>query len=226
MTETGANGRQLTKEHGWMPGLELKANYQLRDWQFGVAGEAYGGDIRYDGRLQNGVPFSSDTATRQSRVGVEIGHRITEAARLIGVIEYDFWRRNIHGRGSVLGMNERYTSWRLLTGAETRFGQWSAASVSFKSLLVLARPERLRVRFDRQLFDDADFSTKPAIGARLEWGLQPAAFPNLSFEADFDWLRIRRSDNAVLRRNGAAVGTVAQPEHQRTALGIRANYRF
>jgi hypothetical protein len=48
----------------------------------------------------------------------------------------------------------------------------------------------------------------------------------LSFETDFDWIKIGRSDNAVLRQNGVPVGFVTQSEHERTAFGLRANYRF
>jgi hypothetical protein len=226
VTETGKDGQQLVREQGWLPGLELRADYVLQDWRFSVAGEAYRHDIGYDGRLQNGTPFSTDTETALTRVSLEVARQLSDATRLIGAIEWDRWQRHILGHDGVLGLDERSSSWRLLAGAETRLLQSSAANVNAKALLVVAQPEKLRVRIDNQLFDDTDLSTKSAIGTRLAVDVQPAAMPNLSFGAEFDWLRISRSDNAVLRKNGVPVGLVTQPEHQRSALGVRVNYRF
>lgn len=224
--ETDRDGRQLVREKGWLPGLELRADYVLRDWRFGVAGAMYRHDIRHDGRLQTGAPFTTDTETTQTRVSLEVARQISDGAHLIGAIEWDQWRRHILGRGGVLGLDERYRSWRLLAGAETRLLQSSVADVNGKALLVVAQPERLRVRFDNQLFDDANLSTKSAVGLRLALAAQPAAMPNLSLAVEFDWLRVARSDDAVLRKNGAPVGLVAEPKHQRSAIGARVNYRF
>jgi hypothetical protein len=226
MAEIGADNRELVREYGWLPGIGLIAAYATQDWQFGLAGEFYRNDITYDGRLQNGAPFVSDTETTQRRIRLEAGKRITDAMQLTAAIEQDYWQRNILGRGSVAGMQEEYTSWRILAGAKYRMTQWSAGAVDVTGAVVFARPEKLRVRFDRQLYDDASLRTKSAVGFRLGLNFQPAKLPNLSLQTDFDWIRIGRSDNAVLRQNGVPVGFVTQSEHERTAFGLRANYRF
>jgi hypothetical protein len=225
MTETGKNGQTLVREEGWLAGLELRADHVLREWRMSVAAETYRNDIRYDGRLQNGAPFATDTDTRQTRASLELARRFGRAG-LIGAIEWDLWQRRILGHGGVTGMEERTVSWRLLAGAETGLMQSSRASARLKVLLVLAQPEKLRVRFGDQLFDDAALSTKRALGARVALEVQSAGMPRLSFAVDADWLRIGRSDDAPLRSNGNTVGLLAQPEHRRSALGLRVNYRF
>jgi hypothetical protein len=225
-TETDRNVRRLVEEKGWLPGLELRADYLFSDWRFGVSGETYRHDISYEGRLQNGAGFSTDTETALSRISIDAARQITGATRLIAGIEWDHWQRNIEGRGNTLGLNERYTSWRLLGGGETRLLQSAWATINAKALLVMAAPEKMKVRFQNEVFDDAHLSTKSATGLRLAFGIQPAAVPAMTVTADFDWLRIARSDDAVLRRSGVPVGTVAQPEHTRQAFGIRLAYRF
>lgn len=226
MTETDRNGRQLVQEKGWLPGLELRATHVSGDWRFGMSGEAYSGDIDYDGRLQNGRPFTTDTATTLFRIDLDLARQITEATRIIGGIEWDGWLRDIEGCGAVAGLNERTTSWRLLAGGATRVLQSEWMNLHASALLVIATPETLRVRFQNRIFDDAHLTTKSATGLRLAFELQPAAAPAVTVATDFDWLRIARSDNFPLRRGGVLVGTVAQPEHTRKAFGIRINYRF
>lgn len=226
VTETDKNDRQLVREHGWLPGLELRADYAVGDWRIGAVGETYRERIAYDGQLQNGVAFSSDTQTAQSRISVEAARQLSDTWRLVGGLEWDRWQRTILGRNGVLGLSEQYSSWRVLAGAETRLLQWPAAAAHVKALVVIAQPEQLHVRFDNQLFDDADFSTKSAVGLRLALRVEANAMPKLSFTTDFDWLRIARSGDAALLKNGVQAGFVSQPEHQRCALGVRVNYRF
>lgn len=226
MTEIGTDNRTMVREHGWLPGIGMAAMYATRDWQFGLSGSLYRNDITYDGRLQNGSPFTSETDTTQRRIRVEIKKRVTDAMRLTAGLEQDYWQRDIRGRGDVAGMHEKYTSWRFLAGAESRVTQWAAGAIDMKGAIMFARPEKLRVRFDQQAYDDVTLHTKSAVGVTFGIGFQPAVLPNLSIEAELDWISIKRSDNAVLRRNGIPVGTVAQPKHERTGFGVRVNYRF
>lgn len=226
MVESDRNGRQLVEERGVLPGVELHADYAERDWRVGVAGEIYGGNIAYDGRVQSGAGFATDTKTEQIRFSVEGARNITETTLLIVGIERDYWRRDILGRGTTLGMDEKYNSWRLLTGVQARVLQAPWADVSLKGLLIASSPEKLAVRFDNQLFDQAELATKSGFGARMSIGVRPAINPNIRVDTDFEWMRIGRSDDAILSKGDIPVGLVAQPEHVRKAFGIKINYRF
>lgn len=226
VTETDQSGRDMVQEHGWLPGVTLRADYAVRDWQVGVTGEVYRHQITYDGQMQSGVPFASDTGTTQTRVGIEVSKQVADAARLIGGIEWDRWQRDIAGRGNVLGLNERYFSWRLLAGAQLRVLQASWAQMQARALVVRAAPERLRVRFENGAFDDAHLTTQPATGMRLALDVYPTAWPKLAITTEWDWLRVGRSGDAVLFRGGVPVGFVTQAEHARRALSVRVDYRF
>jgi hypothetical protein len=51
-----------------------------------------------------------------------------------------------------------------------------------------------------------------ACASRITLGAHPLASTRVGIETDFEWMRIARSDDAILRKDGAAVGLLAQPE--------------
>lgn len=226
MDEVDTNGKQLVEEHGFLPGLEFKANYRRGDWLVTLGGEIYGGNLAYDGQMQGGTAFSTNTRTTQFRARTEVGRYVSDAVLLLAGAEWDYWKRDILGRGATLGLREEYNSWRFLAGAQTRVFQASWSDIYLTGLLVVSSPEHLEVNFDNQLFDQVNLSTKSAIGTRLAVEVRPKASPNVSVEGDFEWMRIDRSDETILSKGGSPVGTVVQPEHVRKAIGVKVKYRF
>jgi hypothetical protein len=226
MQEFAVNGSQLVKERGWLPGLELGATYSAGPWHVGINGETYRNDIAYDGQLQNGVAFSTTTDTAQDRLTIEIGRRLNDSASLLGGIELDRWKRRINGSGAILGLDERYKSTRLLLGAESSVLKTAWFAMSARALLVRSRPEHLDVAFGNQLFDDAALTTQAATGYRLAADFIPVSAPSMRVNLGFETLRIGRSGDTVLTRNGVVAGTVAQPEHRRNAFTLRVRYQF
>jgi hypothetical protein len=81
----------------------------------------------------------------------------------------------VYGQVGAAGIVERYTSWRALAGLGFHLPRMAGADSRLKVSLVAAQPERLDVRFDKQLFDDASFSTKSAYGCRLSFSVQPGS---------------------------------------------------
>jgi len=76
------------------------------------------------------------------------------------------------------------------------------------------------------LFDDAALTTQAATGFRLGADFIPAGAPAMRLGLGVETLRIGRSDDAVLIKNGVVVGTVSQPEHRRSAVTLRVRYQF
>ena len=226
MTENGPDGGRLVKEEGWLPGVQATVERTAGDWRISLHGERFQGRIDYDGQVQSGSTLTSNTDTAQSRIALEAAHSIADCMELIGGIEYDLWRRRVHGQNGTAGVTEHYRSWRLLAGVDAGLPAFAGMNSRLRFMLVAAKPERLDVQFDNQLFDDAQFSTKPAVCARLGLALQPAMDKRLSLTADLDWLKVRRSDDAPLLKNGFTAGTVAQPEHVKTSLTLGLGYRF
>ena len=226
MQEVAGSGKRLVQERGWLPGLELGASYTSQSWRFKIKGETYRNDIGYEGQLQNGAAFSTSTGTVQNRLAFEIERQINESLILLAGIELDRWQRRIQGSGSVLGLNENYRSTRLLLGAESAIVKTPYFDVSAKALLVIAQPEQLHVSFGNRLFDDAELETRSATGLRLEADLIPAGAPDILLSVGFETLRVGRSNDAVLKKDGLAAGFVSQPEHRRNAFTLRMRYQF
>jgi hypothetical protein len=226
LKEYDVAGRELVREHGWTPGLDARADYTRERWAFGLQAATWRGTVDYDGRLQSGTAFATDTGTTQDRIAADVGYGLGDTLSAIGGVEWEHRTRTIHGSGSANGLNERTTSWRLLAGLRTRLGQLAGYDVDLTALAVVAQPEHLQVRFDNHAYDETRFSTKPATGMRTSLTVFPPSTPRLSATLEFDWMRVRRSDDAMLSINGLPAGTVAQPEHRRRSLSAWMNYRF
>jgi hypothetical protein len=224
--EFTASGARLVEERGWLPGLELGASYRSGPWRVAINGEIYRHNLDYDGQLQNGVPFATTTGTVQDRLALEVGRQLNDRLSLLAGVELDRWHRQIYGSGTVLGLDERYRSSRLLLGAESAILKTAYFDMSIRALLVRAQPEHLDVAFGNQLFDDAALTTQAATGLRLGAELIPAAAPAMRINFGVETLRIGRSADARLTRNGVASGTVSQPEHRRNAVTLRVRYQF
>lgn len=68
---------------------------------------------------------------------------------------------------NVLGLKETYRSNRFIPAVGSHIGSAGSYGVEATVLAVRSRPERLKVRFQNQLYDDVEFETKPATGTRL-----------------------------------------------------------
>jgi len=224
--EYAPGGAKLVTERGWLPGVQLRAERPIGDWLLALHGLLHGGDIDYDGRLQNGAPFRTETDTRQSRLGVELSHALNPSLQFVAGLEWDYWNRRIRGHSGVLGLSERYTSWRLLGGVDFDALRTNGGVLRARTMLVASSPEKLRVRFDNDLFDETRFSTKAGIGMRIGFTFVPSAAPAMTLGLEFDWLRVPRSGDALLRQGGSAAGSLAQPEHVRRGVDVYVRYRF
>lgn len=226
VTEDDQDGNELVHERGWLPGLEAAASYASGDWRAAFSVASYRSDIAYRGQLQRGATFATKTSTVQQRATATVSYAVNQRWRLHGGLELDRWQRRIDGRGVAIGLDEQYTSTRFLAGASTRLWHGALAGIDLDPAAVFARPERLRVRFDRDLFDEVQLRTRSATGLRAAVTIVPASLPDLAFVVEADWLKIARSADMTLYRNSVAVGSVAQPEHERLALTMHANWRF
>jgi len=225
MTEYNAGGRRIVHEQGWLPGLEGRLAYRADRWTaFGEA-EFYQSGINYRGQTQSGTPVNSNTATALAQFRAGAAYAINDTVHASAAIEWERWRRDIRGVQSVHGLQEQITSQRLLLGLDSRYWMPQYGQFSASIAVVLARPEKLRVGFSGVL-DDASLDTRSAAGVRLGLGLRPAAWPKTELRGGFDWLKVGRSGDAPVTRNGVFAGTIAQPEHIKRAITLGLRYWF
>ncbi|MBD8531781.1 MULTISPECIES: hypothetical protein [unclassified Massilia] len=223
-TETDGSGRRLVRESGWLPGLALQADYTTGKFTWSGALDWYRGDIDYRGQTQAGVAAASRTATGLASLRFGAAYAIQNGYSATAAVEADTWKRDIRGSGNKVGLQERYRSERLIVGLSKAWqlpGAVAAADVA----VLLATPERMRVGFSGVL-DPVSLNTKRARGIRIGAQYRPAFAPSLELHASFDWIRIGRSEEAPVTRDGQFAGSVAQPEHVRQGLSVNVARLF
>ena len=223
-TEVDSNGHRLVRETGWLPGIALSAAYTSGNLNWFAAADWYRGDIGYRGQTQAGSAVTSTTATGLASLRFGAAYAIGRGYSAKAAVESDDWKRDIRGAGSGIGLQERYRSERLLVGLGKAWhppGGVVAADIA----VLFSTPERMRVGFSGML-DRATLNTKRSRGIRVGASYRPTWAPTLELRAGFDWIRIARSGEAPLTRNGQFAGTVAQPEHARQGLTLNVSTLF
>lgn len=225
LSEHDQAGRSIVRESGWLPGIGGRLAHRSGPWEFFGEARVFQADIGYDGRLQNGQPYRSETGTRMAEAQLGLQYRILDATDIVTALGVDSWRRHIQGSGQAIGLQEHTSSRRLLIGVEHAWQLDSGGKLSVGANLVHAAPERLRIGFSG-LLDDVSIRTRAANGAALTLRYQPGEESKLVFSAQFDTMRVPRSAAYPVTRNGRAAGEVTQPEHVRQNLTLSVRYRF
>lgn len=216
--EVDAAGNRLVRETGWLPGVALNASYTAGRLTWFGALDGYRRAIRYQGRTQAGAAAESTTATTLAALRLGARYALGRDLHLAAALETDRWRRTIRASAGAAGLQERYRSERLVLGGGTRW-QLAPGSVEADAAAVWSTPERMRVGFSG-LLDPATLDTRSALGARIGLQFQPLATPVLALRSSLDWMRVARSGEVAVTRNGQFMGTIAQPEHTRVGLTL------
>jgi hypothetical protein len=224
-TEVDNAGSVLVRESGWLPGISMRATYKTGDLSWNAEGLIYNGAIQYHGQTQAGSAVDSTTDTKLTLLRMGGAYDIGNNYSVLAAIEWEKWRRDIIGAQGSAGLQEKYDSKRLIVGAKKEWNLLGAAAISLDTALVISQPERLRVGFSG-ILDPASLETKWSQGLRIGASIRPIATPYLELRMGYDWIRIQRSDDVPVTRNGQLIGTIAQPEHKKQAVTLTASYIF
>jgi hypothetical protein len=216
-TEYDQAGRQLVRESGWLPGIALKAAYTAGELTWFTEGEIYRRDIDYDGQTQTGMKAESRTSTGLGLYRLGGTYALTGNYSVLAAIEWEKWRRDIIGIEGAAGLQEHYQSRRFIAGIGKTWHPAAVGAVSVDASVVFSGPERLRVGFSG-LLDSTSLETRSAQGIRLGTSIRPWFAPSLELRSRYDWIKVARSGDVSVTRNGQFMGTIAQPEHEKQAL--------
>jgi hypothetical protein len=225
VSEYSPAGVSIVRESGWLPGVAGRLAYRSGAWEVFGAAALFQSDIDYDGQLQNGQPYRSETATRMAEAQLGLCYRVLDATDIVAALGFDSWRRHIKGSGKAIGLQEDTRSGRLLIGVEQAWRLGSDGQLTASGSLVHATPERLRIGFSG-LLDDVTVRTRPATGYQLALRYRPEPASKLALGAHFDYIRVPRSAAYQVTRDGRAAGEITQPEHVRRNLTLYVQYSF
>ena len=223
-TENDSAGRRLVRESGRLPGIALGAAYTSGNFTWSAALDWYRGDIDYRGQTQAGSAATSATETALATLHLGAAYAFERGYSASLAMESDYWKRDILGTGTSIGLQERYRSERLVAGLGKTWHP-SAGMAAADIAVLFSTPERMRVGFSGAL-DEASLPTKSARGIRIGARHRPAFAPALELRASFDWMKIARSEDVPVTRMGQFAGTVAQPEHVRQGFTLSVSTLF
>lgn len=225
VAEYNERGQRIVAEQGWLRGLGVALDYRGEDVDLFTAASVFDADLDYDGRLQNGRPYQSQTRTTLAQARLGARYRLHGSTRLVSYAEIDHWRRDIQGGAGAVGLRERSWSPRLALGLEQRWLLDGGGRVEASLAIVRAAPERLKAGFSG-LLDDASLRTHSATGFAANLLYRPWAAIPLSLGMHLESIKVPRSGEVTAYRHGQPVGTLAQPEHVRHAATLFVRYLF
>lgn len=224
--ESDLRGGQIVREHGLLPGLRATENFGHGQVVWISTAEIYGRAISYHGQSQLGQEVRSTTDERMVVLGTGAQFAINDTWSVEAATEHRVWQRDIRGVGSALGLQEHTSVTQVVAGITAHLVPSAATgSLAVGAQAILAAPERIRVGFSGAL-DEASLKTKAGAGVRLTGGFHLNALLPFFVQVQYDRMRVRRSEDFPVSRNGTPSGSVAQPAHSTEALSVIASYRF
>lgn len=224
-TEYDKAANQLVREAGWLPGAVLTAAYETGRYAWFAGAEICNGGIDYHGQTQAGAAAASRTSMGLNAVRLGGAYAFSGNYSALAAIEWEKSTRDIIGIAGAAGLQEKTRTRRLVAGARKTWHPAATGEFAVDADVVLAEPERLQVGFSG-LLDPVSLETKRSQGIRIGARIRPAIAPWLELRSRYDWIKIPRSGDAPVNRNGQFFGTIAQPEHQQRAVSLTISAIF
>jgi hypothetical protein len=226
VSEHNPQEQEIVDERGCIPGVQASARYTQGAWRAELHGAWNIGNLHYDGQEQSGTPLSSQTGTHLARWQGLLAHPFWADSELLVGAEYDSWRRNIQGTAQIAGLLEDYSSRRWLLGIASPRWQWHAQSIQARVFWVHSEAENIHVNFGQQIYDPVQLQSHASDGARIDIAYQHQALPDWRLHLNWDRMRTPASTSFPLYKNQQLAGSVAEPEHSRTQIGLALEYLF
>ncbi|MDH5611394.1 MAG: hypothetical protein OEY66_02915 [Gammaproteobacteria bacterium] len=222
-TEFNFNGSELNNETGTIPGIQLNLNTTINshlDIKLSIAG--YDGNVNYDGYTQFGSAIATTTDENIFRYSMHISTPLLNNANIFLSTTFHQWKRDIQGKGTVLGIFEKY-QWREVSiGINTIFwtneqGSWLAEA----ALLKTVNPE-MYIDLSEADLGSTNLNLGTDTGARfqLSWVAKNTSNQNYGFSIFFETWDFGISDSNTTSGGTTSV-SVYEPRSETRHSGIQ-----
>ena len=154
-TEFGFNDNVLNNETGTLTGVHLHLNTAINEHlaiEFEISG--YDGDVNYNGYTQSGQPISTSTDENIIRYGVRIITPLLNNTNIFISTIFHQWDRDIQGKGTVIGIFEKYQWQEISAGIKT--GLWRTEQSSWFAEAAILKTINPEMHVD---LSEADFGS-------------------------------------------------------------------
>jgi len=215
LREYADTGAQLVRELGVLPGVVGGVGQAIGRWRWSAELSYHSGAVDYDGQTQSGAAFASTTDAAVARIRARALHMLDPDGRFAAGLGlgYGQWQRQVRGRASVSGLDERFTAGDV--SFNTRLSVLRSAAATLDVDLQFGWPIRPEVKIDfggkydaRTLMLGQRLSTR--VSAPVSWAAGPHS--RVVVEPCFEAWGFGRSATETLYRDGVPAGTVYQPQ--------------
>lgn len=215
-------GEQLLMERGPVGAVALQVEVASGSVFGRLEGSAGGGLTRYDGHLQNGLPYQADAWEGIGDIQLRSGWRNAHGELSAGLLARG-WRRYIEGSSSVSSAEEFYL-WQLVTvgGAHDleRLPGWRVA-------IDVGLPLDSYQKVYSGYYDDFELEPGNGVYWRLSLAHRLERDRRITIEPWYRQQGMGDSDAVALTRGGVDQGVRAfQPASTRRELGLTLRFRL
>ncbi|MDH3342460.1 MAG: hypothetical protein OEM07_01930 [Gammaproteobacteria bacterium] len=227
-TEFGFDDSVLNNETGTIPGVQLHLNTAIND-QLNIELELtrYDGDVAYNGYSQSGTAINTTTDENILRYGLRIITPLFDNTEIFLATSMHQWKRDIQGKGSILGIFEKYQWQEIAAGIKTRFqinkhDSWSAEV----ALLKIINPD-MYIDLSEADLGSTTLKLNAETGARFQLSWLRTSSNNRSYEisAFYEMRDFDMSDSGATS-GGASSVSVYEPRSESKHSGIQFNLGF
>ncbi|QKI90075.1 hypothetical protein [Thiomicrorhabdus xiamenensis] len=217
LEERNSDGHFLDSEKGFLPtiGLSVQTENLIVNASFAQA------DIDYSGQLQNGTPYSTDTATTLFDIALFYKLPVVRQAgyALHAGMGFAFWKRDItSSREDVLPLYEEYRNPYLSLSAR----------IPLKDMtLNLGIKHHFNAEMALEIPDTGSADLDLPDSNELIVGLNYNIAPQWTLFSQYSYQLVSRSQTFPLKNNvGEIIGLAREPEHDLQKLIIGVKYGF
>lgn len=224
--EFESTGHTLDSEQGVLPGVDAVYTFPLQDLQLTFGGAYYGGEVDYDGQLQNGMPHQAQTKQALSKVFAELSLPVKETGHtLFATIAYRQWDRDIQPTASASGLFERYRWLHYKLGGRFKLFDFAGYHAQLKLAYMHTFDAQVRVDLEHVGLGrpELHLGSKPGgvFGVKLSRKLTERS--DLGIDLGIERFEFGKSDSQRLI-GGASVYSIEEPASQSTYTYLRFSY--
>lgn len=195
LEHSDATGKQLVREHGWIPGISYGLSRSFDIWRLGAQVQQSYGTIPYDGQTQAGMPHQTETTHFISQLQLSAGFMLHPDSELYTGLNLHQIVRDVANRDNVYGATETYDE------VLVRFG--------LKQTLFARRQQQLQVwaewqksvrahsSIDSRVDDDFDLTLSHGTAWAFGLHYQHPLSQQLSWFVDGSCLHHRYQDSTI-----------------------------
>lgn len=224
-TEFSTSGSSLNRESGFLPGITASLSRTLSTSEHSFSIELWGGDVEYDGQLQNGTPLSTDTSQLLYGFGYQYLYQPnTDIPAMFLRVDWQGWHRDIQATSISARLSERYSWFSIEPGVRFSLPEHKL-KVDVSAISVVGG--NVIVELNSSNFGEPEVDLGNGIGYRIALGYELLQDENRSLTLGVDHQRIRIDRGSPTSvSNGSTIAIITEPESLESSTVVDITYRL